>query len=325
MSRQKHLRPLAITAALAMALYLLAAFAGDAREIGNALAAITWPQLALILGLSLLNYALRFLRWQYYVVLFGHQIPRLRHFAYYLAGFAFTVTPGKAGEAVRSLYLKPHGMGYAESLAAFFVERLLDVLAIAALALGGAWLFPNYRTFVLLSCLGLITFTWLMVRPELPDRLEAWAARPLHPRQLPPVLQRLAKLLRASTLLLTTRKLYGGLAIGILAWAAEGFALYMILKGMNVTLPVGTAIGIYAVSVLAGALSFLPGGLGSTEAIMGLLLILAGIGSSTAIAATLLCRFTTLWFAVLIGLLALLGFEVGSGSNARSAPLAPDR
>lgn len=325
MSHQKHLRLLAIAAALAMALYLLATFAGDARQIGNALGTVTWLQLALILGLSLFNYALRFMRWQYYVTLFGHQIPWLRHCAYYLVGFAFTVTPGKAGEAVRSLYLKPHGMGYAESLAAFFVERLLDVLAIAALALGGAWLFPDYRTFVLLSCFGLIVFTWLIIQPELPNRLEAWATRLPDLHKLPSFLQRLAKLLRASTQLLTARKLYAGLAVGVFAWAAEGFALYLILRGMNVPLPVGTAIGIYAVSVLAGAISFLPGGLGSTEAVMGLLLVLVGVDSSTAIAATLLCRFTTLWFAVLIGLLALLGLEVESRSNATSVPLPPDR
>ncbi|HPE72425.1 MAG TPA: hypothetical protein PK018_09700 [Candidatus Competibacter sp.] len=63
MSLQKHLRPLAIVAMLAMVLYLVAAFVGDTRQVAKALAAITAPQLALILGLSLLNYALRFLRW----------------------------------------------------------------------------------------------------------------------------------------------------------------------------------------------------------------------------------------------------------------------
>ena len=314
-----------MTATLAMALYLVAAFAGDARHIGSALSAVTWLQLTLILGLSLLNYVLRFVRWQYYVTIFGHQIPWLRHSAYYLAGFAFTVTPGKAGEAVRSLYLKPHGMGYAESLAAFFVERLLDVLAIAALALGGAWLFPNYRNFVLVSCFGLIAFTWLIVRPELPNRLEAWAARLPNLHKLTIFLERLAKLLRTSPQLLTARKLYAGLAIGVFAWAAEGFALYLILKGMNIQLPVGTAIGIYAISVLVGSVSFLPGGLGSTEAVMVLLLVLVAVDSSTAIAATLLCRFTTLWFAVLIGLLALLGLEAGPRPNPTPVPIAPDR
>jgi uncharacterized protein (TIRG00374 family) len=313
---QKHLRPLAIAATLAMVLYLLAVFAGDARQVGKTLAAVTWPQLALILGLSLLNYALRFLRWQSYVAALGHAVPWRRHIAYYLAGFAFTVTPGKAGEAVRSLYLKPHGMSYAESLAAFFVERLLDVLAIAVLAVGGAWLFPDYRAFVLLSCLGIGAFTWCIVRPGLPDRLQGWAGRTHGAGKLARTLRHLASLLQASARLLAPGKLYTGLAVGVLAWAAEGFALYLILRDMDAPLPVTAAMGIYAVSVLAGALSFLPGGLGSTEAVMGLLLALAGVGSNTAIAATLLCRFTTLWFAVLIGLLAMLGLGARKASDS---------
>ena len=62
MSLQKHLRPLAIVVTLAIVLYLLAAFVGDAQRVGTTLTAITGPQLALILGLSLFNYALRFLR-----------------------------------------------------------------------------------------------------------------------------------------------------------------------------------------------------------------------------------------------------------------------
>ena len=57
--------------------------------------------------------------------------------------------------------------------------------------------------------------------------------------------------------------------------------------------------------MLAGALSFLPGGLGGAEAIMISLLVLKGMTMPAAIAATVFIRLATLWFAVLIGLLAL--------------------
>jgi uncharacterized protein (TIRG00374 family) len=61
------------------------------------------------------------------------------------------------------------------------------------------------------------------------------------------------------------------------------------------------AVGIYSISVLAGALSFIPSGLGSTEAVMVLLLTLVGADTPTAVAATLICRLAILWFAVVIG------------------------
>jgi uncharacterized protein (TIRG00374 family) len=61
---------------------------------------------------------------------------------------------------------------------------------------------------------------------------------------------------------------------------------------------------------VAGALSFLPGGLGVTEAGMLAMLgeLATGCGRSVAAAATFVTRLCTLWFAVLVGIAALLIF-----------------
>ena len=61
---------------------------------------------------------------------------------------------------------------------------------------------------------------------------------------------------------------------------------------------------------IANALSFLPGGLGVTEA--GMLALLGtlgtGTGSGVATAATFVTRVCTLWFAVFLGIVALVLF-----------------
>jgi uncharacterized protein (TIRG00374 family) len=58
---------------------------------------------------------------------------------------------------------------------------------------------------------------------------------------------------------------------------------------------------------IAGALSFLPGGLGVQEGGMVALLVktATGVGTATAAAATFITRLCTLWFAVAVGLVAL--------------------
>jgi uncharacterized protein (TIRG00374 family) len=61
------------------------------------------------------------------------------------------------------------------------------------------------------------------------------------------------------------------------------------------------AASAYAVAIIAGALSFLPGGLGSTEAVMAALLMAHGFSAPLAILLTLICRLLTLWLAVVIG------------------------
>jgi len=66
----------------------------------------------------------------------------------------------------------------------------------------------------------------------------------------------------------------------------------------------GLAIVIYAGTTIAGALSFLPGGLGVTEGAMTLALVsgAAHFDRASAVAATLLTRLATLWFAVALGI-----------------------
>jgi len=70
-------------------------------------------------------------------------------------------------------------------------------------------------------------------------------------------------------------------------------------------LSVAGAMGIYAIAIIVGALSFLPGGLGSTEAVMAALLVAPGFHTSQAILLTLICRLLTLWLAVVIGWLCV--------------------
>lgn len=56
--------------------------------------------------------------------------------------------------------------------------------------------------------------------------------------------------------------------------------------------------------MLAGALSFMPGGIGGAEGVM-VALLMTQAPAADAVAATVLIRLTTLWFAVAIGALAL--------------------
>ena len=77
------------------------------------------------------------------------------------------------------------------------------------------------------------------------------------------------------------------------------------LVALDHPLPMSTAVFIYAFAMLVGALSFLPGGLGGSEAAMIALLSLNGFPEASAVTATLICRLATLWFAVGLGAIFL--------------------
>jgi len=300
-------------AALGVIAYLIAALAADSERLVAALRGLGAAGLAWVLGASLLNYALRFRRWDRYLAALGHRLPAREHLLIYLGGFAFTVSPGKAGEAVRSLYLRErHGVPFADSMAALFVERLLDVLAIAVLA---SLIVGHDRSWwpVPVAAVALVTaLAAVLGRPALAAGLSRLGAR--RSGRLAGALLGLARLLQASAVLLTPGRLLGGLLLGLIAWGVEGLALQAICSSLAIDLDATAAVGIYAMAVLAGGLAvFMPGGLGGLELAMPALLVAQGAPLAAAVIAMLLCRLATLWFAVLLGLIATTVLEAGAG------------
>src|SRR5262249_10439976 len=118
---------------------------------------------------------------------------------------------------------------------------------------------------------------------------------------------KVASALAATRLLLRPGILLFGFSLALLAWMMEA-AGFSLLSGMfpPAHIQATTAIGIYAFAVLVGGLSFLPGGLGSTEAIMTALLAGNGFSVGQALLITLSCRLVTLWLAVVLGWAAVL-------------------
>jgi uncharacterized protein (TIRG00374 family) len=316
--QHRLVRPLIWSVLIALGIYAGSVVLSDVTAVGASMARLGISGWAIVLGLSLVNYGLRFFRWQGYLHRLGHRIPGRLSLAYYLGGFAFTTTPGKAGEAIRSLYLKRHGMGYVESLAALFTERFVDLVAMVLLGLVATLAFPGYEWPVLIVTAIVVMCLPLIHARRVHLQLERWLQRSTSQR-IRELGDHFLNLLRSASSLLKSGPLYAGVFLGLVAWGAEGVALYLILEALGVETSVVLAVGIYAVSVLGGALSFIPGGLGSTEAIMVVLLKLSGADMPSAVAATLICRLATLWFAVAIGGVAMAALELNARANTSRA------
>ena len=300
--RHRWLTALSLSVLVSVALYLVVLISADAGKVLASARRLPLSGWAAILSLSLLNYALRFLRWHFYLRALGHRLPRLRDAAIYCSGFALTTTPGKAGEAIRSLYLHALGVPYPHSLAALFAERMMDLLSMLALAGLGAVALGFSRAWVLLglaACIGVV----LLVRN--PRMLDFVAGLQLKQARLAHWRNHFVHLLKASSALLRPRLLLAAVALGALSWGAEGVGLHVITEALGLHTSQQLALGIYALAMLGGAASLVPGGLGGAEAVMGALLVASGAALPDAVAATLICRAATLWFAILLGMIAM--------------------
>lgn len=285
--------------------YLGFSVSGGWQEVSHAFGLVGGGGISIALVLSLVNYLLRFVRWQFFLKLLGHDVPHIQSLTIYIAGFGLTIVPGKAGEAVRSLFLNTRGMSYKSSLAAFFSERLSDLLGVLALASIGFWAFESARPVIV--GLGAVMLAGLLMlrQPGCGTWLQQLATRFL-PTRFHHVLENVAALFGDIKRCLQGGPLLSGLMLSIVAWGAEAYAFHLILQWMETPVSWQVAVFIYAFSMLVGAISFLPGGLGGVEATMIGLLILVGTSQPSALAATVIIRLTTLWFAVVLGLLALL-------------------
>jgi glycosyltransferase 2 family protein len=280
--------------------FVLLALLADLGELRRALAAFPLWLLLPVAGLSLLNYTCRFLKWQWFLSRLGAAPPLGESALVTLAGFAFTVTPGKVGEFIKAFMLKKgRGTPYRVTMPVLLLDRFMDFLAL-----------------FFLSCLGLtfgLISPWLLA---LPIALMAAALALLRSRTLMapllaflkrfrfarPVGEKLDDLYENGRSLLTLPILLGSLGLSISGWLAEGVGFYLVAKAFGAAFPLLTAVFIYSASTVLGALTMIPGGLVVTEGgLAGLATRLGGMPAAGAVGAVFVCRLMTLWLGVGIG------------------------
>ena len=275
------------------------------EEVWHRMLTLNPVVLAGLLGLSLVNYMLRAWRWYVYSQHLNIQVSRRRTGLYYFAGFAMTTTPGKLGEALRLWFLERcHGYRYERTAPLLIGDRMGDAVAITLLCLAGISAFGAvYVTGTLVAAAALLGALLMLLRPHVPLRivLLVYGMVGRWPRLFGAargVVRKTSRLLDPRIFVLTS-------AMGVIGWMCEAFALHWLLIDLGADITLQQSIFVFAFAMLVGAVSMLPGGLGGTEATMFALLTLLNVPADTALAATMIIRLTTLWFAVGLGFIAL--------------------
>jgi uncharacterized membrane protein YbhN (UPF0104 family) len=307
---------------LLVGLVAVAIFAGfsiyaDVAKLGDRLSRLSPVAVVGALLLALGNYVIRFGRWQLYLRAVGVSAPRRTSLLVFVAGFAMSVTPGKLGELVKAVLLRDAAGAPVERTAPVVVaERVTDLVALVILGIVGVAAYGVARSMVVAA--GVVTAVGLAFLSS--RRLAGWliglVARIPRVGRLAP---RLYDAYRHLGALVRPRPLAWATLLGMAAWLCECIGFALICRGFpGADVPFGLATLIYAATTVAGALSFLPGGLLVTEASMTLLLVewAHGLDRPAAVAATIVTRLCTLWFAVLLGLVAFAALR-------RDRPAAP--
>ncbi len=306
--RNKLLLGFGIGVAVVLVLVMLA----DLRELSRTLETFAWSLIPAILGLTLFNYALRFVKWHYYLGRVGAgSISLSSSLAIFLSGLTMAMTPGKVGELLKSVLLR-RVMGTPVSASAPIVmaERLTDGIALLLLSAGGLVLYRiGVPVLLLISALALVVILVALTEGGRRTVLGTASRVPLLRTRTVHV----STLYESARNLLAPRPLLVGIGLGLVSWAGECVAFFLVLVGLGqpptwrLMLLAAFVLG---ASTIIGSASLLPGGLGVADATVAGLLLLTlprgTMGQSEAIAATLIIRFCTLWFGAVVGIVTLL-------------------
>lgn len=290
---------------LGLMVFIVLILVGDLRQVGDHVRNFRWSLFPLVLGLTLWNYLLRFVKWHYFLGQIGIRgYPILRSMKLFVAGFPLAVTPGKVGETLKGVWLNQEtGLPTPRGVSVVLAERISDGIAMLLLSTIGVIAYRRYWpafAIVLGLLLGVIVIS--QIRPMANYLLNLSDRLPLIGRYSQP----LREFYEGSFTLFRPVVTFVSVSLGTVSWLAEGIGFYLILIGLGVapgSETLSMAVFILSFSTVIGAVTALPGGLLATDAsIVGMLVLLLDMDADTAAAATLLIRFATLWFGVGLGL-----------------------
>ena len=281
----------------------LVAGSGNGAILDHLRALGLWPVVGLA-GLTIISLTARAARWHALTRELGIRNGWRESVLCYVAGFAFTLTPGRLGESVR-LWIIRRGSGarYERTASLLIADRISDALAMVLVAAVAAWTFTTHHSLAVMVSLAVIGITVALVRPAL--LLTGVTAAYALLRRRPRLFARLRTMIRQTQRLMSGRVFACSTLLVAGGWVAEAVALDWLLRAMGASIGLLPVAFAFAVALIAGSLSMLPGGLGGTEATLTLLLLSQGVQLDQAVAAIVVFRLGTLWLTIALAVLAL--------------------
>ena len=268
---------------------------------------------------SLVSYLARYARWYWLLTRAGVAIRPARGLVAYLSGFAFTATPGKVGELLRIRYFQPMGVHPELVVSAFVYERVFDLIVVLCLAGIAA---ANFGVFPVVGIFVMLVLSTVFLLAKFPNRvlLLAGYLERRHLRRLARLTEVFSRGFAHTTTWLNPLDVFVSAVTGLAAWSLTAYAFVLLLDQLGLEVPTLMAFSLYPVAILAGAASMMPGGIGSTEAVLIALLAAVGVSLADGAIAAIGIRLATLWFATLLGLISMILLEFSPKSRVPDIP-----
>jgi len=243
---------------------------------------------------------IKVVRWHVFMKSIDDKIPFKKNFQYYLAGFAFVLTPGRMGEILRSPYIKrDYGISISKTSAIVFIERFYDILGMTIILSIGLALIDFDKT-ILLIPIGMIIFIVIILTNK--KYLLKLLNRMSKMKRFKNITSNFEELYDTSISLMKTKFFLIGTSVSIITYSLYSVAVYSLIVGLGGVIKLEEIFVILPTSMFVAAISLIPAGIGVFDGGMVGLLLLYDISYDVAITTSILIRL------IGIGLLSAIGF-----------------
>jgi len=281
-------------------IFVVFIISSDITKIHDSIMKMQFSYLLIAITLWVSGSLIRTVRWHFFLNEFDNRIPFKKNFKYYLAGFAFVISPGRIGEIVRSPYIKrDYGVSISKTASIVFVQRIYDLIGLT-IVLSIGLIFIDYTQTILLVPLSMLFLIFLILKNKnkllklmnLVSKIKLFRNLDSNVEE---IYDSIAKLLKAKFFIL-------GCSISTISFIFYSTAVYFLITGLDAYLSFQEIMVISTISQLLSFISLIPAGIGVFEGGMIGLFTLYGIDYETAITATILIRLITTGVVTVIGL-----------------------
>ena len=289
---------------IAIIVYAIILLLSDIDKITDKIINFKSEFILIIIPLVVVSWLIIYLRWNILLKTIDVEVPHSINFQIFLVGSALGITPGKIGELFKSQILKDKfNIPRTKTAPLFILEKFLDVIGAMVVAVFGIWFLPEIGYLVIGGLISLIFIAKIITSKKLFLKALDFLK---HFKFMNKFIVPLSSSHENLSNIIYKKEMISFIFLSILYWVVIGCAAYFVLLGLDIdTIGLINTISSYSSSLIIGAISFIPGGVGIAEASLIGLFTLQGTELSEAIVVVVLIRLFTLWFSTVSGFIAL--------------------
>lgn len=284
-------------------IYVAFIFSSDVTKIQDNLTKMNPSYLVIAIALWSSGNFLRIVRWHLFLKEIDDKVPFKANVLYYLAGFAFVLSPGRLGEIVRSPYIKrDYGIPISKTASIVFVERFYDFLGIIIVLSIGLVLTDFDRTILLVPITIVVIIVLIFKNKKLLSNLIGKLSKI---KFLKNINSNFEESYTSGEKLIKPKFFTIGIVISTITYLLQTLAVYLFILALNGKIVIEEILVIFPTSMFIAALSLIPGGVGIFDGGMIGLLVHYNLQYEIAITTTVLIRIIGIGLFSAIGLMCL--------------------